>query len=49
LSVTIQKIAEPLKKYLEGENGKVSRRMPTKISKLIDESAEQAFNELKRI
>ncbi len=41
------KIAKPLTKYLGGENGKVSKRMSTKISIQFDESAVQAFNELK--
>jgi len=36
-----------LTKYLGGENGKVFKRMSTKISIQFDESAVQAFNELK--
>jgi len=38
-------MAKPLKKYL-GKNGKVSKRMSTKISIQFDESAVQALNEL---
>jgi len=43
------KIAKPLTKYVEGENGKVSKRMSTKISIQFDESAALAFIELKEI
>jgi len=39
------KIAKPLTKYLEGQNGKVS--MSRKTSLQLDDSAVRAFNELK--
>jgi len=41
------KIAKPLTKYLEGQNGKVSKKMSRKTSIQFDDSAVRAFNELK--
>jgi len=40
------KIAKPLTKYLEDQNGKVSKKMSRKISIQLDDSTVRAFNEL---
>jgi len=40
------KIAKPLTKYLGGVNGKIVRRMSTKIKIQLDDPAVKAFNEL---
>ncbi len=41
------KIVKPLTKYLGGDNGKISRRMSTKITIQLDDPAVKAFKELK--
>jgi len=41
------KIAKPLTKYLEGRNGKVSKKASRKSLIQFDDSAVRAFNELK--
>jgi len=41
------KIAKALTKYLEGQNGKVSKKMSRKTSIQLDDSAVRVFNELK--
>jgi len=46
-SYNYAKIAKPLTKYLEGQNGKVSKKMFRKTSIQLDDSAVIAFNELK--
>jgi len=40
-------IAKPLTKYLGGHNGKISKRMSTKMLSQLDDPAIKAFNELK--
>jgi len=42
------KIAKPLTKYLEGQNGKVSKKASRRTLIQFDNSAVRAFNELKQ-